>query len=517
MSMPLPKASYHLYGKIIGNIVLKSGRVVAEAGSSVSAIIADTADSAAIQIEVTVSAKVGSVAATAAGILTAENTTVSAAATVKVDTAVSSDTMNLFAGGLGTKESPYLIATAEQFYNIANLSEQMAAKTPYYFKQIADIVVNKRCANDFCGGYNGDGHSITAASNITGFIVLFGNGGWQDGHGVRGDVVIENLTTYSTKTCGITLVMQPSYEVQLIIRNVDTKCVDNVTLESNKTNFGFFITGGIYDKTENSTLVVTFENCNNYASISTSGTNAAAFMGYGLFTGKVIMKNCSNYGTIEALSYAGVITGNPSVYADSDFTGTFDVIENVKNYGTIRAKYAHAFAWVDEKDDAGKAYNDLYQNSIGGTYLQVRELPGTYTVYCSNGVFTVNDGTSNSNGYIYNLQFSVSAINTVDGIMNGRKVTIKDIGVAAAGSTLNADIHAYDYNTAMEKKVIDSSTSLNYEYKCEGMDVAFYTAADGINYLIFKSQSGVTVDSVVKTELLAYTASGDNIGYISVN
>ena len=509
-------ASYHLYGKVIGNIVLKAGRVVAEAGSSASVILADAADSAVIRIEVAGTAKVGSVAATSTGVLTAENTAISATATVKVETAVNAEAAGLFAGGLGTQESPYLIETAEQFYKIANLSDEMAKKTPYYFKQIADIVVNKRCADDFCGSYNGDGHSITAASNISGTIVLFGYNGWQSEYGVRGDVIIENLTTYSTKTCGIALVMQPSFEVQLIIRNVNTKCVDNVTFESNITNFGFFIVGAIYDETENSTLAVTFENCNNYASISTSGTNAAAFIGYGVYTGKVIMKNCSNYGTIEALKYAGVITGNPSVNMDSDATGTFDIIENVKNYGTIRAQYAHAFAWVDGGDNAGKTYNDLYQNSIGGTYLQVRELPGTYTVYYSNGIFTVNDGTSNSNGYIYNLQFSVNAINTVQGVMNGRKVTIEDIGVATDGSTLNTDIHAYDYNAAMEKNVIDSSTSLDYKYKCEGLDVAFYTTADGINYLIFKSQSAVTVDSGVKVELLAYTASGDNIGYISV-
>ena len=177
------KASYHLYGKIIGNIVLKSGRVVAEAGSSVSAIIADTADSAAVQIEVTVSAKVGSVAATAAGILTAENTTVSAAATVKVDTAVSSDTVNLFAGGLGTKESPYLIATAEQLASIL----RGTASEKIYYSLVNDITITKSISeNDAWGdpinsgmaplvfaSLNGNGYSIKDESGDIGNLIPY--------------------------------------------------------------------------------------------------------------------------------------------------------------------------------------------------------------------------------------------------------------------------------------------------------------------------------------------------------
>ena len=67
---------------------------------------------------------------------------------------------NLFAGGDGTAENPYQIATGEQFENIKyrNTAGQMV-----YFKQMGDIEVSLTdfLATTFYGSYNGNGYLLT--------------------------------------------------------------------------------------------------------------------------------------------------------------------------------------------------------------------------------------------------------------------------------------------------------------------------------------------------------------------
>ncbi len=76
-----------------------------------------------------------------------------------VDETVSS----LFAGGLGTAGSPYLVSTAEQF---SNINEVMGdGKQAYYFEQTADIVAMKPISV-FNGGYNGNGFTLSANYSV---------------------------------------------------------------------------------------------------------------------------------------------------------------------------------------------------------------------------------------------------------------------------------------------------------------------------------------------------------------
>ena len=78
----------------------------------------------------------------------------------------------LFAGGSGTQNDPYLIATAEQFNKMANTATQ-----DKYYKQTADLTFNNNDETkfkeiNFSGHYDGGGHCITA--DTTQNTALFG-------------------------------------------------------------------------------------------------------------------------------------------------------------------------------------------------------------------------------------------------------------------------------------------------------------------------------------------------------
>ncbi len=320
------KASYHLYGKIIGNIVLKSGRVVAEAGSSVSAIIADTADSAAIRIEVTVSAKVGSVAATAADVLTAENTTVSAAATVKVDTAVSFDTMNLFAGGLGTKESPYLIATAEQLASIL----RGTASEKIYYSLVNDITITKSISENDAWG-----DPINSGMAPLVFASLNGNGySIKDESGDIGNLIPYTSNSEITDIKFFVLNSVVNY-AQSMTSFENVMVSGNMTVDRNTGAFVTYANGNI-----------SFKNCRNEANITgTAGSGGynAVFVGYAFPNGtlNLTFDNCINAGSLVC-GKAAMFLGNNSANQ-----GTVKIdIKNCTNIGTIRSTYIGAeYKW----------------------------------------------------------------------------------------------------------------------------------------------------------------------------
>ena len=64
-----------------------------------------------------------------------------------------------FAGGVGSKKSPYLISSADEFANINSLGSKMKEGQSYYFKQIADLR-NVIMIDYINGGYDGGNYIL---------------------------------------------------------------------------------------------------------------------------------------------------------------------------------------------------------------------------------------------------------------------------------------------------------------------------------------------------------------------
>ena len=136
--------SYYEYGTVAGNITLKQGRFVAEDNASAAAVIvtAETysADNKTVEVVINANSAINSVAATNTNVaaLIGEIVDNKSATTEVVDEVINNETVNMFAGGVGTESSPYLIANEKQFLKIDDID-----MAEVYFRVIESFTVNE--------------------------------------------------------------------------------------------------------------------------------------------------------------------------------------------------------------------------------------------------------------------------------------------------------------------------------------------------------------------------------------
>ena len=526
--------SYHEYGTVAGNITLKQGRFVAEDKSSAAAVVitAETysADNKTVEVVINANSAINSVAATNTNVaaLIGEIVDNKSATTEVVDEVINNETVNMFAGGVGTESSPYLISSAEELYNISELATEMLAGQAFYFKQTAHIEILKTAATYFRGGYDGGNYKISVPTAQKSAVVpLF----WYP----VGDVSISNLNLYSSSNVGLPFCYMGAASRELKFVNCTTNVVNNDILKVNVGNFGFFVYYSIYDSRstnpadfaeEDSRLInipqdlegqqkVIFENCINYGSVQNIGTCVAAFIGQSIYPTTVLeMKNCINYGDIMGSSQAGLIIGNASALSSYISSFSFDdyILENVFNEGYITADAADIFS------DGSTGFSEHFAALIQGNgkienakdnAIAAKDL----VIYQENGNYYINEGESTA--YTYELIFKVQSINYIEGgVSNGRNLVINLEKVSEQiGTVLKTGTYIYAYNVskALEKGVISQSEAdgLSYSYNVEGWEVALITKGD-YTYIIFTDD--VIVDSPVNCYVYAYTNDGTLIG-----
>lgn len=433
----------------------------------------------------------------------------------------------LFNGGLGTEESPYEIATAEQFANINLFSAAMKAGTPYYFKQMADITGFAAPVSALCGEYDGGHHRIVASSaSAKKAVCLFS--------GVYGTTTIRDLTLVSGPSVGLTTTVDPWYVDHLTISGITAESEGTVILE-NQSNFGFLMMGCVFDYRSNPTAPqeIVIENCSVNASVQNTADCTAGFIGAGYYPAetkamcpRLVIRNCTMNGNVSGNTYAGLVFGNPSYHAiidkmltNSSITEEAErlaavkelvVLENVAFHGSVEAKSAGLFSANNSKI----LLNEAYQGAVKGSYTINGDVYDALTgldlkVYAADSGYQINDQL-----YTYKLIFKVQAIDVADGTMNGRDVmlplTYAEKPDEGRLLKTGAAIHAYDFKTAKEQHIIGEEDSLEYRYSCEGIPVAVVT--DGENtYLIFDSNYVQHVDSTVTTYVYGYDGS-DYVG-----
>lgn len=290
----------------------------------------------------------------------------------------------LFAGGWGTAEAPYQIATAEQFLKIGQTDD-----LHYVLSEDIDL----RSGTTIPEG--------TAGWNA--YIEV--NGGSIDGDGHT--VTIAPKTSLATKLVGVTLKdmtvsnagqQSDAYnDAPLIAFNAQDVVMDGVTtqgtvnLTGNCAAFVIYVYGDL-----------TLRNCVNEASLYGLGGQAdynAVFAGYIMASGAgqsplehtLVFENCVNRGELVC-GKAALLFGNvPSVRALAEVSA-----EGCKNEGTLRSTYTGSYAKNDvfataatgtvtlTYDGVKYAQEDAAQIEVGGTVIHDKADTGIVATFDGN-------------------------------------------------------------------------------------------------------------------------------------
>ena len=122
--------SFHENGIVIGNVEIKKGRLVVEKNANINTILVESELENDVKIDVSQDAQVNLIAPTTDA---AKNYIKNDADLPDSKTTIKTSVNDSFAGGIGSKESPYLISTKEQAMEIEN--------NKGYFKLIADMTI----------------------------------------------------------------------------------------------------------------------------------------------------------------------------------------------------------------------------------------------------------------------------------------------------------------------------------------------------------------------------------------
>lgn len=480
--------SLHIYGHIQQLNVL-GGRVVVENNGEVNTIDASNSTSGSVAIEN--NGTIGAIISDNSEIVSGETTTVVSPSNV----------INEFSGGTGTKESPYLINSVDEWslltkkYTLAG-EEISISKKGYYFNVINDLDFSNVTSN-YCiyllGNINFLNHKVYLNGNNA-FPSLF--------YDVYSGSSISNLNYYLPND----LTMDYALVYCADLNSENDIILDSINLYgdifTSNNNFGFVERTKGYDNSSS----LKFINCNNYASITSNSANSAA-----IFLGKVyedssfkkanvIFEKCNNYGTLVHVNgYASMLLGNGCSFVHNDLTNFVTI--DCNNYGTIFGtdKNTNLFC--------GSGWNNITINDIQGWLNENSDnLKNVENGNCAQTSFKdllLSDNNTNefdtnnvirNDSYSYKLSFNfwIDAYNDSN---YTDKFTHGSFGFnIGLGNTLD---NLYSYNWISESFVKDDS---NFQIATIG-DEEFKTYEEnGNTYFVFeKSFLGKTfLDKYIK-------------------
>lgn len=225
-----------------------------------------------------------------------------------------------YAGGDGSQEKPYLIATAEQ---LALLQQQtFAGNGNACYRLIDDICLNGsegmiwdvigNVDNPFTGTFDGAGHSISD-------FVQSANGKDIGIFGYTYGACISDLSVEGQVSNGI------SGYVGLIVAYAENTNI--FRCHADGMIYGASCAGGIagfYNVSLADNDTVRISECTNKANLHSSMDMGGMVGKTGITSGNAIIEKCINYGVINAFSFSGGMLGEGPV-----------IIRNCENYGEI--------------------------------------------------------------------------------------------------------------------------------------------------------------------------------------
>lgn len=452
--------SYHEYGTILGNINLAQGRVVLENKSEVSSVVVTAEDLTNIAIE-DKSGNNTTVAATNETVAGQLATSDKISGTTNVqETVVDETQMSLFAGGIGTEASPYLIATAEQFKNI----DSIVADGYYYFEQVEDLVLSSP-VNYFKGVYDGGNHSIMAGYKS--YIYIFDE---MIGHATFKNIELVQSTEHATSL--------------LCVADWGTAFgadFENITITGTTTrvdvgNFGFIVINALYTSGDvKESVIYNFKNITNNVDLQNTGACTGFIVGSGpCFNTATILnfENCVNNGDITGGSVGvGYLYGNPA-YIESMVNGTINVVNCVNNgiFMSTSSNSSVGFAPKLNTIEGWAEKSATWQSESGGTYLNSNFFEGKEVHIAQIGSdYKINVTGDVGTGVSYKIVFNVSRVDSGEDYQNN---TTKFYYTMSIDNTISE-------TTVLTHKAVD----LEKAKEIFGYDYAFAFNEDGIQLL----------------------------------
>ena len=319
-----------------------------------------------------------------------------------------------FAGGDGTAENPYRIATAKQLVAVRNdlaahyvLNNDIDLSGYSSWNPIGDAVYS------FSGSFDGNGHVIRnmtiEVQTSDSYLGLFG---YASGAKLT-NVVLEDAAIRGTLSTG-------NHQVALLVGKTSKTTLSDCTvsgsiqLVANDTSLAI---GGIVGQTEGAVI----ENCVNRAEITLAEESTATYLYCGGIAGSAWsdISACDNYGKITGVSNASIWVGgivgdggavghcrnygkasarsNLETYTVAGIAGRATVYDSV-NYGSVSG-----YSPVKQGGNAaGIAGHDSY--NISNCYNAAAEITSQYGSDCLDSTAYRIGCTNNSVNEAYSLE-----------------------------------------------------------------------------------------------------------------
>ena len=460
---------------------------------------------------------------------------------------------SLFAGGIGTEKSPFLIETAEQFAKIAELDAQMKEGRHFYFRLQKNIYLEELTAPSsvlmtvFNGTLEGDNHIIYGSDEIS-YIFKYGYE-----NAIFKDITVQFASKNITRLIYIpaahlssavnSTYMTDISEITIGYYNVDYVGQEGVTYQMGSDNSALYVNENCsaLDAWWNNDFIVT---CND--EVKVQGTTSD------YLRANLIMEDCdvtANFSGGSGNSGAAVFLGGQigawtyPVFQNCSYNGTF----TGKNVGVLFANQSSTGKYmehitVENLSVAGQILS-LGGNS-GVTFANNKTEHPNITQECKNkvlnlvadatldvfgeenGEYTITAATNDTVDY-YEVQLSMRTIywytNGYDqpwtAQTNSNYLTIRvEADKLADTSVFKAKaISKYEAELAENAAMGIANAECNLVSK-EGYYYTFTEGADGTMYLVIDyEKSGMQrmfeLIDYVKATVFAYNDSGVPVAF----
>lgn len=456
----------------------------------------------------------------AAGNFTATLTVNNGEATCKFDYVVVAKNESGFAGGNGSVNDPYQIATAEQFANIVLKGDQ--SKYTYY-KLVADIdfsTVNfNELKNDDGKTYN---QLIDCGYAVYPRVPLYSFNGSLDGAAGSYNFKLKNFTATMDNVSLFGNIANGSFT------NIDvsgfntvghragafgsnayykadgipgaTVSFKNVNILSNcKLSFGGYLAQT--KKTANAA----FENCEMAGAIISDGNNVGGFVGATTDSTSVTFTNCIMSGSVSGFDYVGAYAGyvnNSATYAVNFVGCTIAENAQITYYGTPGKAYKTLYSYNDNvlsvktsncvnngkfEFKNNKSFGEGLPITVSGSAVTINKAPSTeggyYRImYLGQFDHYVLNATTNTFEYKFNGGY-MTPMWVSDKLTKDQSVTYYDSACSYLPASLNityrSDMAKIEYVTTSNESVSDKV--FYKEYKDGDVSLLLYKKIDNNN------------------------------------
>ena len=435
----------------------------------------------------------------------------------------------LFAGGDGTEQNPYLISTIKQFgdfaasVNVGNSYEGLvvALKNDLNMRDVADWTMIGTIDNPFKGTFDGQYHTIKTPT-AEGITALFGH--------VGGDAVFKDITL-SQRGRLVKLMYHQAHIRSLTFNNVDYESEDKEYYNVGHNGSLYFSYNYDY-ATKTWGYVFNLINCDvNMNLRGGDSSNAAVFIGaycYERPNSHITVKDCSYDGTFRG-NYVALLLSNGQHYGAENGPESFYTVENLVNKGTlfgINGAYAMGGQLHSGECNMNEycEFYDYVQTTTGGTYTIS---DSSFTARIDEGKISFNPISGSAITYKVNMYsgrkiYDSAGRNYASNYNYGIIFDVDD----TTGKT-NIEKHGFvDYETAISTNLIDaedcSGDWINVENEFGG-NGKYQLVTKGENtYYIFKfdgDESGDTYSMKLANptvEVYAYDNEGNLIGIATI-